>query len=106
ATKFAMAEGAMRGAQQASGKDAGPWVGLLVGLLAKGLAVASEEGEKRGWERWPAEKHLAAGWIPPGRYQGQKNLAGELYDALSPAGMRTLSLGPGDTAVIIQRVMP
>jgi hypothetical protein len=47
ATKFAVAEGITRGAQHAGGKDAGPLIGLLVGLLAKGLAVASEEADKR-----------------------------------------------------------
>ncbi|HKO30196.1 MAG TPA: hypothetical protein VJU54_03595 [Nitrospiraceae bacterium] len=106
ATKFALAEGAMRGAHQAAGKDAGPWVGLLVGLLAKGLAVASEEADKRSWQTLPDEIHLARAWVPPGRYRVQNRLAGESYDALTPDSMRTLTLGPGETAVFIQRVMP
>jgi hypothetical protein len=106
ATKFAMAEGATRGAQQVSGKDAGPWVGLLVGLLAKGLAVASEEADKRSWQTLPDEIHLARTWVPPGRYQMQNHLGGELYGSLKPESMRTLSLAPGETVVIIQRVMP
>jgi hypothetical protein len=106
ATKFALAEGAMRGAQHAAGKDAGPWVGLLVGLLAKGLAVASEEADKRSWQTLPDEIHLARVWVPPGRYQVQNRLAGELNDALTPEGMRTLTLGPGETALFLQRVMP
>jgi hypothetical protein len=106
ATKFALAEGAMRGAQHAAGKDAGPWVGLLVGLLAKGLAVASEEADKRSWQTLPDEIHLARVWVPPGRYQVQNRLAGELNDALTPEGMRTLTLGPGETVLFLQRVMP
>ena len=106
ATKFAMAEGATRGAQQASGKDAAPWVGLLVGLLTKGLAVASEEADKRSWQTLPDEIHLARVWVPPGRYQVQNRLGGESPDPLKPEAMRTLSLGPGETAVLLQRVMP
>jgi hypothetical protein len=106
ATKFALAEGAMRGAQQAAGKDAGPWVGLLVGLLAKGLAVASEEADKRSWQTLPDEIHLARVWVPPGRYQVQSRLGDWSHDPLQPEVMRTLSLGPGETAVLIQRVMP
>jgi hypothetical protein len=106
ATKFAVAEGITRGAQHAGGKDAGPLIGLLVGLLAKGLAVASEEADKRSWQTLPDEIHLARAWVPPGRYQVQNRIAGESYDALKPENMRTLSVGPGETAVIIQRVMP
>jgi hypothetical protein len=105
ATKFAMAEGATRGAQHAAGRD-GAWVGLLVGLLAKGLAVASEEADKRSWQTLPDEIHLARVWVPPGRYQVQSQSTGGLHDLLKPEPMRTLSLGPGETAVLIQRVMP
>ena len=106
ATKFALAEGTTRGAQQAAGKDAAPWVGLLVGLLTKGLAVASEEADKRSWQTLPDEIHLARVWVPPGRYQVQSQSGGESHDPLKPEAMRTLSLGPGETAVVVQRVMP
>ena len=105
ATKFALAEGTTRAAQQAAGKDAGPWVSLLVGLLTKGLAVASEEADKRSWQTLPDEIHLARVWVPPGRYQVQTS-AGGFHDPLKPEAMRTLSLGPGETAVLLQRVMP
>ena len=106
ATKFALAEATMRSAQQASGKDAGPWVGLLVGLLTKGLAVSSEEADKRSWQTLPDEIHLARVWVPPGRYQVQSQSDGGSHDPLKPEAMRTLSLGSGETAVLIQRVMP
>ena len=106
ATKFALAEGTTRGAQQAAGKDAGPWVGLLVGLLTKGFAVASEEADKRNWQTLPDEIHLARVWVPPGRYQVQSQPAGGFHNPLKPEAMRTLSLGPGETVVLIQRVMP
>jgi uncharacterized protein len=106
ATKFALAEGAMRGAQQAAGKDAGPWVGLLVGLLAKGLAVASEEADKRSWQTLPDEIHLARVWVPPGRYQVQSRPGSGPPDPLTSEAMRTLSLGPGETGLLLQRVMP
>lgn len=106
ATKFAMAEATTRGAQQAAGRDAGPWVGLLVGLLTKGLAVASEEADKRSWQTLPDEIHLARVWVPPGRYQVQNQPTSGSHDPLKPEAMRTLFLGPGETAVLIQRVMP
>jgi len=106
ATKFAMAEAATRGAQQATGGDAGPWVGLLVGLLTKGLAVASEEADKRSWQTLPDEIHLARVWVPPGRYQVQNQSADGSDDPLKPGALRTLILEPGETAVLLQRVMP
>ena len=106
ATKFAFAEGVTRGAQHAAGKDAAPWVGLLVGLLTKGLAVASEEADTRSWQTLPDEIHLARVWVPPGRYQVQREPIGGLHDPLTSETMRTLSLGPGETAVLLQRVMP
>jgi hypothetical protein len=105
AAKFATAEAITRGSQQLAGKDAGPWVGLLVGLLTKGLAVASEEADKRSWQTLPDEIHLARVWIPPGRYQVQSSAGGSL-DPLKPEVMRTLFLEPGQTAVLLQRVMP
>lgn len=106
ATKFAFAEGATRGAQHAAGRDAAPWVSLLVGLLTKGLAVASEEADTRSWQTLPDEIHLARVWVPPGRYQVQSEPIGGLHDPLKSETMRTLSLGPGETAVLLQRVMP
>jgi len=105
-TKFVAAEATMRGAQQLAGKDAGPWVGLLVGLLAKGLAVASEEADKRSWQTLPDEIHLARVWVPAGRYQVQSHSGGGSHDPLTSEAMKTLSLGPGETALLIQRVMP
>jgi len=106
ATKFAAAEGATRGAQQAAGRDAGPWVGLVVGLLTKGWAVASEEADKRSWQTLPDEIHLGRVWVPPGRYQVQSQLAGDSQDSLMSAAVQALSLAPGDTVVLVQRVMP
>jgi hypothetical protein len=100
-TKFATAEAITRGSQQLGGKDAGPLIGLLVGLLTKGFAVASEEADKRSWQTLPDEIHLGRAWVPPGRYEVRG-----FHDPLKPEGLRTLSLGPGETSVLIQRVMP
>src|SRR5262245_14476101 len=106
ATKFALAEGVTRGAQHAAGNDAGPWVGLLVGLLTKGWAVASEETDKRSWQTLPDEIHLARVWVPPGRYQVEGPIAGKPNDTVYAETMRTLTLGPGETGLLIRRVMP
>ena len=103
ATKFALAEGATRGAQQAAGKDAAPWVGLVVGLLTKGLTVASEEADKRSWQTLPDEIHVARVWVPPSQYQLSIQPSGQAHPTSQDGQL--LSLSPGQTTFIIQRVM-
>ncbi len=102
ATKFAMAEGITRGAQHAAGRDAAPWVGLLVELLTKGIAVASEEADKRSWQTLPDEIHVARAWVSPGQY----------HVSIQPSGHRmmakdghAITLVAGQTMFMIQRVL-
>jgi hypothetical protein len=106
AVKFSLAEGATRGAQHAAGRDAAPWVGLLVGLLTKGYAVASEESDKRSWRTLPDEIHLARAWIAPGQYQVQEGSLNGVNNAgmAAPTG-HIISLRAGETAVVIRRVI-
>jgi len=107
ALKFSLAEGATRGAQHAAGKDAAPWVGLLVGLLTKGFAIASEESDKRSWRTLPAEIHLARAWVTPGQYHVQgTSLRGPTDSGTAARPGRSVSLGAGDTWVVVQRVLP
>jgi len=103
ASKFALAEGAVIGAQQAAGRNAAPWVGLLVGILAKGLAVGSEEADKRSWQTLPDEIHVARAWVPAGRYQLAIQPSGQRVSI--EQGEQVLDLVPGQTAFILQRVM-
>ncbi len=42
------------------------------GLLTKGLAVASEESDKRSWQTLPDEIHLARTWVSPGTFRLQR----------------------------------
>ena len=99
AFKYSMAEGASRGAQHAVSGDVGPLVGLAVGLLAKGFAVASEEADKRSWRTLPDEIHLARAWVSPGVYH-MNSSAGS-----TGAPAQTLALRAGETKVLIQRVV-
>ncbi|MBX3334839.1 MAG: hypothetical protein KF876_11990 [Nitrospira sp.] len=102
ATKFAMAEGITRGAQHAAGRDAAPWVGLLVELITKGLAVASEEADKRSWQTLPDEIHVARAWVSPGQYRVSVQPPG--HRIMEKDG-QAISLVAGQTLFIIQRVV-
>lgn len=103
ATKFAMAEGITRGAQHAAGRDAAPWVGLLVTLLTHGLAVASEEADKRSWQTLPDEIHVARAWVPPGQYQLSIQPLGQGVTAAKDG--QAIALAAGQTMFVINRVM-
>jgi uncharacterized protein len=103
ATKFAMAEGITRGAQHAAGRDAAPWVGLLIELLVKGIAVASEEADKRSWQTLPDEIHVARAWVPPGQYQMSIRPSGQ--GVTTAQHEQTITLTAGQTMFIIRRVM-
>lgn len=103
ATKYAAAEGAMIGAQHAAGRDAAPWVGLLVGLVAHGMAVASEEADKRSWQTLPDEIHVARAWVPPGQYRLSIPPSGQGAPAAKDG--HAIALTEGQTIFIIQRVM-
>lgn len=103
ATKFGMAEGAMIGAQHAAGRDAAPWVGLLVGLVTHGLAVASEEADKRSWQTLPDEIHVARAWIPPGQYQVSIRPPAQAGTVVKDESLITLA--EGQTMFMIRRVI-
>ena len=103
ATKFAMAEGITMGAQHAVGRDAAPWVGLLVALLTHGLAVGSEESDKRSWQTLPDEIHVARAWVSPGRYQVSIRPSRQRVPAAKDG--QTIALTAGQTMFMIQRVM-
>ncbi len=103
AAKFAMAEGVSLGARHAVGRDAEPWVGLLVELFAKGLAVASEEADKRSWQTLPDEIHVARAWVPPGPYQVSVRPSG--LEMSTTKVEQSVSLAAGQTLFILQRVM-
>ena len=100
AFKYSVAEGATRGAQHSVHGDAAPWVGLAVGLLTKGFAVASEESDKRSWRTLPDEIHLARTWVSPGTYR-----VGTAANGTTSSSTQTLSLRAGETSIVIQRVM-
>ncbi len=105
AVKFAAAEAATRGAQQAVNKDDAPWVGLAVGLLTHGLAVASEEADKRNWRTLPDEIQISRLWVPAGEYEARIQSVGRAGGPLRSDAPRSLNLRPGETKFLFERVL-
>lgn len=108
AAKFALAEGASYGARAAVGKDkkeAGQVVGLIVGILGKIFAVASEEADKRSWRTLPDEIHIGRIWVPPGTYKVQVHPRQGQRSPLGNGSSSTLSLKKGQAHFILERVL-
>lgn len=105
AIKFAAAEGATRGAQHAVNKGDAQWVGFLVGLLAHGLAVASEETDKRSWRTLPDEIQIARLWVPAGEYESRIQTVNRTGGAPRAIDTRPLTLRAGQTVFVIERVV-
>jgi hypothetical protein len=105
AVKFAAAEAATRGAQQAVKKDDAPWVGLVVALLTKGMAVGFEESDKRSWRTLPDEIHIARIWVPAGAYEVRIQPVGRNGAAPLSARMRSIVVREGETKFLIERIV-
>lgn len=106
AVKFALAEGAGHGAQAIAGSDAGPLVGLLIRTLAKMLAIASEESDKRSWRMLPDEIQVARLWVPPGEYELRVRAVARDGGVVGREAVQTLTLRQGETRFVTQRVLP
>ncbi len=100
--KYAMAEGATHGARAMAGTDNAGWVGLVVGILAKMAAVASEEADKRSWRTLPDEIRMGRLWVPPGDYEVtlRSNISGRWQE-----GVQRAHLDAGRTTFLVQRVV-
>ncbi len=105
ASKFAIAEGAARGAQEAGRDDEARLVAFLVGFLFKSLAIASEEADKRSWRTLPDEIHIARVWVPPGDYTLQMRPIGVAGGRTERDSSRALTLRRGETRIIVERVL-
>lgn len=106
AVKYALAEGVRHGARAAAGQDAGPWVGILVGGLARALAIASEEADKRSWRTLPDELHIARLWVPPGTYDLRLRSRGKGGGIVDEGIVRSVTLRAGETRLVTERVLP
>ncbi|MCC6967127.1 MAG: hypothetical protein IT391_12705 [Nitrospira sp.] len=105
AMKFAAAEAATRGSQHAVNKGDALWVGLLVGVLAHGLAVASESADTRSWRTLPDEIQISRLWVPPGEYESRIQAMVRGNGTPQVEAPRPLLLRAGQTLFLIERVM-
>ncbi len=105
AVKFAAAEAATRGSQHAVNKGDAPWVGLLVGVLTHGLAIASEVADTRSWRTLPDEIQISRLWVSPGEYESRIQAVTRSGGAPQAVDSHPLMLRAGQTIFLIERVM-
>lgn len=105
AMKFAAAEAATRGSQHAVNKGDAPWVGLLVGVLTHGLAVATEVADTRSWRTLPDEIQVSRLWVPAGEYDSRIQPVVRNGVAPQAAVSRPLVLRAGQTVFLFERVV-
>lgn len=107
AVKYALAEGAGRGARAVASRsdsNLGPLLGLIIGGLAHALAIGTEEADKRCWRTLPDEIHVTRLWVPAGEYRLQlqpiTKSGGSVRDTV-----HHLVLQGGETRFFTQRVL-
>ena len=108
ATKFALAEGVQRGAEEAAGENPDSLASVLVdivGIIGKIWAIASEEADKRGWRTLPDEIQIARVWVPPGDYELRVQAVTDRDNATAKDSVRRLTLRTGETRFVVQRVL-
>ena len=107
AVKFGAAEGFSRGAQAFAGRDStGQLIALLIGGLAKTLAISTEEADKRIWQTLPDEIQVARLWVPPGDYELRVRPVGKGGIPIGRETDRAVTLRAGETRFFTERVMP
>ena len=107
AIKYAAAEGIARGARAAAGRDtAGQLVALLVGSLAKALAISTEEADKRSWRTLPDEIQIARLWVPPGSYELRVRPIGKNGSPVGRETVRPVTLQSGETKFFTELAVP
>ena len=107
AIKYAAAEGIARGARAAAGRDtAGQLVALLVGSLAKTLAISTEEADKRSWRTLPDEIQIARLWVPPGSYELRVRPIGKSGSPIGHEAVHPVTLQGGETKFFTELALP
>ena len=105
AIKMGIAEGVGYGAQAAVNNDSAQWVGVLVSIIAKIVAIATEEADTRTWRTLPGEIQVTRLWVKPGSYSVTLHSFDNQGRIVGPASNHQLTLEPGRTKFITQRLV-
>jgi hypothetical protein len=107
AWKYALAEGVELGVRNAVGKhkEGGAVAGAIVGAVARGLAIASEEADKRSWATLPDRIELGRVSLPPGTYDVELRFAGRGGHVIQTHTLQGVIVKPGEKRFISQRVL-
>ncbi len=102
ALKLAAAEGIGYGTRAAVNDSKHEWVGLVVTLLARMVALATEEADIRSWRLLPGKIHMARLWLPAGSYGVSIDPPDYENSSARVPPETTLTLQKGDVRFVIQ----
>jgi uncharacterized protein len=107
AWKYALAEGVELGVRGAVGRnrDGAYLAGAIAGALARTLAIASEEADKRSWATLPDRIELGRMLVPPGTYDVEFHYSGRVGEVLPTQVVRGITVGAGEKRFITTRVI-
>jgi uncharacterized protein len=106
AMKMAAAEGMGVGARAFAGGDNRDIIGLFVTIIARVLALATEEADIRTWRTLPREIHLARFWVEPGEYSVNIKAYDRLGRGVGRTHQEQIQLEAGKAHVLIHQVFP
>jgi hypothetical protein len=87
------------------GKDGGALAGSLAGAVARIIAIASEEADKRSWATLPDRILVGRVMLPPGTYDLEFRYAGRSGRELERSTMRGVTISAGGRRFLSMRVL-
>jgi hypothetical protein len=107
AWKYALAEGVELGVRGAFGRnrDGAYLAGAIAGALARTLAIASEEADKRSWATLPDRIQLGRVLVSPGTYDVQFHYSGRHGEVVARQTVSQVTVAAGKKQFITTRIV-
>ncbi len=106
AWKYAMAEAVRVGVSGAMGnKDEGRIAGAVVGAVARIIALASEEADKRSWATLPDRVFIGRMKVPPGTYDLELRHIGAYGDVVATQVLKDVTITARGKRFVSARVV-
>jgi uncharacterized protein len=106
AWKYAMAEAVQVGVRESFGdKNTGALAGAVAGVIARSLAIASEEADKRSWATLPDRIFVGRLKVPPGTYDVELHHIGTYGGVVATQMLKGLTITERGKHFISTRIL-